>query len=63
MGNTTLAAKLDVNDIVDVHCGCPTVEDILCELAKPGCNLRNGFKVIQFTEDVNDLEDSKKGMI
>jgi uncharacterized protein len=63
VGNATLAAKLDAQEFVDEHCGLPTVEDILAELAKPGRDPRNEFKVAQFVEGVNDLEDLKEGMI
>ena len=63
VGNATLAAKLDAQDFVDEHCGLPTVEDILAELAKPGRDPRSEFKVAQFAEGVNDLEDLKAGMI
>ena len=37
----------------------PTVEDILAELAKPGRDPRSEFKVANFAEGVNDLEDLK----
>jgi uncharacterized protein len=63
VGNATLAAKLNAEDFVDEHCGLPTVEDILAELAKPGRDPRSEFKVAQFAEGVNDLEDLKAGMI
>jgi len=63
VGNATLAAKLDAQDFVDEHCGLPTVEDILAELAKPGRDPRSEFKVARFAEGVNDLEDLKAGMI
>ena len=63
VGNATLAGKLDAQDFVDEHCGLPTVKDILAELAKPGRDPRSEFKVAQFAEGVNDLEDLKAGMI
>jgi len=63
VGNSTLVARLDALDFVDEHCGLPTVEDILAELAKPGRDPRSEFKVAQFAEGVNDLEDLKVGMI
>jgi uncharacterized protein len=63
VGNATLAAKLDAQDFVDEHCGLPTIEDILAELAKPGRDPRSEFKVAQFAEGVNNLEDLKAGMI
>jgi uncharacterized protein len=63
VGNASLASRLDAQDFVDEHCGLPTVEDILSELAKPGRDPRSEFKVAQFAEGVNDLEDLKTGMI
>lgn len=63
VGNASLAAKLDANDFVNEQCGLPTVKDILGELAKPGRDPRNEFKVAQFAEGVNDLTDLKSGMI
>jgi uncharacterized protein len=63
VGNETLAAKLDAQDFVNEQCGLPTVEDILTELPKPGRDPRSEFKVAQFAEGVNELEDLKAGMI
>jgi len=63
VGNVTLSTKLVAQDFVDEHCGLPTVEDILAELAKPGRDPRSEFKMAQFAEGVNDLEDLKAGMI
>jgi uncharacterized protein len=63
VGNAVLAGRLDARDFVDAHCGLPTLEDILAELAKPGRDPRSEFKVAQFAEGVNNLEDLKEGMI
>lgn len=63
VGNAVLADKLDANDFVDDRFGLPTIQDILGELAKPGRDPRSEFKVAKFTEDVNELEDLKEGMI
>ncbi len=63
VGNASLASKLDAQDFVDEKCGLPTVEDIISELAKPGRDPRSEFKVAQFAEGVNDLQDLKSGMI
>ncbi|HYW77930.1 MAG TPA: Tex family protein, partial [Thermoguttaceae bacterium] len=43
VGNATLAGKLDAQEFVDEHCGLPTVQDILAELAKPGRDPRSEF--------------------
>ena len=63
VGNAALAGKLDAQEFVSPRCGLPTVEDILAELAKPGRDPRSEFKVAQFAEGVNDLQDLKPGMI
>lgn len=63
MGNASLTARLDAKEFVDDNCGLPTIEDILSELAKPGRDPRSEFKVAQFAEGINDLEDLKAGMI
>ena len=63
VGNATLAAQLDPNEFVDEQCGLPTVKDILAELEKPGRDPRSEFKVAQFADGVNDLQDLKAGMI
>jgi uncharacterized protein len=63
MGNASLVGRLDAREFVDTNCGLPTVEDILAELAKPGRDPRSEFKVAQFADGVNDLEDLKPGMI
>ena len=57
------SGRLDAREFVDADCGLPTVEDILAELAKPGRDPRSEFKVAQFADGVNDLEDLKPGMI
>ncbi|MCA9075781.1 MAG: RNA-binding transcriptional accessory protein [Planctomycetaceae bacterium] len=63
VGNESLAAQLHAEDFVDEQCGLPTVQDIISELAKPGRDPRSEFKVAQFAEGVNDLDDLKPGMI
>jgi uncharacterized protein len=63
VGSAALASKLNAPDFVDETCGLPTVEDILTELAKPGRDPRSEFKVANFAEGVNDLEDLNAGMI
>ena len=63
VGNASLVSKLDANDFVDDKVGLPTVVDILEELAKPGRDPRSEFKVAKFSEDVNELEDLKEGMV
>lgn len=63
VGNAASAAKLNAAEFVDDRVGLPTVQDILAELAKPGRDPRNEFKVAHFAEGVNELEDLKAGMV
>lgn len=63
VGNESLAAQLNARDFVDQSRGLPTIKDILSELAKPGRDPRSQFKVAQFAEGVNSLDDLKTGMV
>ncbi|MEZ6104322.1 MAG: Tex family protein [Pirellulaceae bacterium] len=63
VGNATLASKLDAQLFVDERCGLPTVQDILEELAKPGRDPRDEFRVAEFAEGVHDISDVKPGMV
>ncbi len=63
VGNAALASKLNAEDYVDEQCGLPTVEDIIAEIAKPGRDPRNEFKVARFAEGVNEMSDLKPGMV
>ena len=62
IGNQNLAVKLQPADFVDDQVGLPSVVDILAELSKPGRDPRREFRVAQFTQGVNALEDLKEGM-
>ena len=62
VGNESLAKQLQAEDFVDDQCGLPTILDIIAELAKPGRDPRSEFKVAQFAEGVNELEDLRPGM-
>ena len=63
VGNATVASRLNAGDFVDERCGLPTVQDILAELARPGRDPRQEFKVARFADGVNDLTDVKSGMV
>ncbi len=63
VGNGALASQLQAADFVDDQIGLPTVQDILAELAKPGRDPRREFKVAQFAEGINELDDLQIGMI
>jgi protein Tex len=63
VGNTALAQKLNPTEFTDDKFGLPTVQDIIQELAKPGRDPRSEFRVAQFTDGVEKIEDVKSGMI
>lgn len=63
VGNATLSSKLNASDFVDAHIGMPTVLDIISELAKPGRDPRSEFRVVQFDDNVNSIEDLKPGLV
>ena len=63
VGSEALVDRLKPEDFVDEQAGLPTINDILAELAKPGRDPRSEFKVAQFAEGVNDLEDLQPNMV
>jgi len=63
VGNASLTQKLNPEDFVDAQFGLPTITDILAELAKPGRDPRKEFRVVQFNDAVNKIQDLKPNMI
>jgi uncharacterized protein len=63
VGNASVASRLQAEDFVDQRVGLPTVRDILAELAKPGRDPRREFRVAQFAEGVNEINDLSEGMV
>ncbi len=63
VGNASLIQKLSPKEFVDERFGLPTVIDIIQELAKPGRDPRSEFRVVQFSESVQSMQDVKPGMI
>jgi uncharacterized protein len=63
VGNATLSSKLKPADFVDERFGMPTIVDIIAELGKPGRDPRSEFRVVNFNDSVNSMEDLKSGMV
>jgi protein Tex len=63
IGDRAYLKKLDPARFTDEHFGLPTVTDIIQELEKPGRDPRPEFKMAQFREGVERLEDLKPGMV
>ncbi|MEZ6134917.1 MAG: Tex family protein [Pirellulaceae bacterium] len=63
VGNATLSSKLRAEDFVDNQFGVPTITDIIAELGKPGRDPRSEFRVVQFDDQINAIEDLKPGQV
>lgn len=63
VGNATLSQKLKPEDFVDEKFGIPTIVDIIAELGKPGRDPRSEFRVVNFDDKVNSMEDLKPGLV
>ncbi|MFG0265313.1 MAG: helix-hairpin-helix domain-containing protein, partial [Rhodopirellula sp. JB055] len=63
VGNSTLSQKLQPETFVDDRFGIPTIRDIIAELGKPGRDPRSEFKVAQFDDSVQSMEDLRQGMV
>jgi uncharacterized protein len=62
VGDSNLAARIDIRRYVDTEVGEPTLRDIVGELAKPGRDPRAKFEAAQFRDDVHTVEDLQVGM-
>ncbi|MDX1693347.1 MAG: Tex family protein [Ketobacteraceae bacterium] len=63
IGETGFLRSLKAEDYTDDTFGVPTVTDIIRELEKPGRDPRPEFKMAQFKEGVETINDLKPGMI
>lgn len=62
IGNREKVAQLDVEKYVSDQVGLPTLKDIMQELAKPGRDPRSEVKVLEFAQDIHNIEDVRQGM-
>ena len=58
-----LRAKIDIDRYVSGDVGLPTLQDIMCELVKPGRDPRQAIEVWSFDERIRTIEDVKAGMV
>lgn len=63
MGNTDVLRTLKPQDFANENFGVPTVQDILTELHKPGRDPRPEFKMVEFKEGIETVQDLKPDMI
>ena len=62
VGNSELAARIDVRRYVTNDVGEPTLKDIVEELKKPGRDPRAVFERPAFRDDVTTIDDVQEGM-
>ena len=63
IGNEKLISLINIEQYVTEDFGIPTLTDILDELKKPGIDPRKEFKSVEFSADINDLQDLTEDMI
>ena len=63
IGNEKLISLINIEKYVTEDFGIPTLTDILDELKKPGIDPRKEFKSVEFSAEINDLEDLTEDMI
>lgn len=63
IGNEKLISLINIEKYVTEDFGIPTLTDILDELKKPGIDPRKKFKSVEFSAEINDLEDLAEDMI
>jgi uncharacterized protein len=62
MTDSSLRAKVRLQNYVTDNVGLPTLTDIMQELAKPGRDPREQFEVFSFADGVEKIEDVEVGM-
>ncbi|SDL49130.1 uncharacterized protein SAMN05660337_3084 [Maridesulfovibrio ferrireducens] len=58
-----LRKQINLEKYISDDLGLPTLEDILKELEKPGRDPRKQFELVQFDDDVKEVQDLKEGMM
>lgn len=61
--NEELRSKIKLEKYVTDKVGLPTLNDIMQELSKPGCDPRKAIKVFEFAEGIFSIDDLKPGMV
>lgn len=62
IGNEELINKIEIKKYVTDTVGLPTLQDIIKELKKPGLDPREDFKSVEFSNEINEIEDLQIGM-
>lgn len=62
IGNNAVIDKIKIEEFVTDQVGLPTLRDIISELKKPGRDPRKEFSSVEFSSEINELEDLSQGM-
>lgn len=63
IANAALLDKINLDQYVTADIGKLTLQDIVKELKKPGLDPRTEFKNVEFSDEINELEDLQLGML
>lgn len=63
IGQKDLRNRIRVEDFINQKTGRETINDILLELEKPGCDPRQKFELFTFDKDIRSINDLSEGMI
>ncbi len=62
IGNDELVSKINLSDYISQDIGLLTLKDIVSELKKPGLDPRKEFSGVEFSTDINEIDDLEIGM-
>jgi len=63
IANASLLDKINLEQYASADIGILTLRDIVKELKKPGLDPRTEFKNVEFSEEINEIEDLSPGML
>lgn len=62
IGNDELVSQIKISNYVNEEIGLLTLKDIISELKKPGLDPRKEFSSLEFSSEINKMEDLLVGM-
>lgn len=62
IANEELISQIKISNYVTSDIGILTLQDIVSELKKPGLDPRKEFSSLEFSSDINELDDLQTGM-
>jgi uncharacterized protein len=63
IANAALLDKINLDQYATAEIGILTLRDVIKELKKPGLDPRTTFQNVEFSEEINELEDLTEGMV